>query len=70
MLKIFFILLLIILLNGCSNDYKKVFLKNKNISESKKKISELKFDNNLSFDQFRNNVIEYGKLSNFPKLDK
>jgi|TARA_B100001057_G_scaffold208558_1_gene209264 hypothetical protein len=32
-------------------------------------ISELNFDNETSFDEFKKNVIKYGKISDFPKLD-
>ena len=42
-----------------------------NIEEGSKvnDISELKFDNETSFDEFKKNVIKYGKISDFPKLD-
>ena len=32
-------------------------------------ITKLNFENETSFDEFKSNVIKYGKLSNFPKLD-
>ena len=32
-------------------------------------ISELNFKVETSFDEFKKNVIKYGKISNFPKLD-
>ena len=32
-------------------------------------ITKLNFDNETSFDEFKKNVIKYGELSNFPKLD-
>ncbi len=57
------------LLNNCSQDYKKVFLKKNNKSESNQKISDLNFDYSLTFDQFKNNAITYGKLSDYPNLD-
>ena len=31
--------------------------------------SKLKFENETSFEEFKKNVIQYGKISNFPKLD-
>ena len=34
-----------------------------------KDISKLKFENETSFEEFKKNVIQYGKISNFPKLD-
>ena len=32
-------------------------------------ISKLNFENETSFDEFKKNVIQYGKISDFPKLD-
>ena len=32
-------------------------------------ISNLNFENETSFDEFKKNVIKYGEISNFPKLD-
>ena len=32
-------------------------------------ITKLNFDNETSYDEFKKNVIKYGELSNFPKLD-
>ena len=32
-------------------------------------ISKLNFENKTSFDEFKKNVIKYGKISDFPKLD-
>ena len=32
-------------------------------------ITKLNFENETSFDQIRSNVIKYGELSDFPKLD-
>ena len=69
MIKIFFLLFSLVLLNNCSQDYKKTFLKKNNQLDNNKKLNELNFDNSLSFDQFKNNVITYGKLSDYPKLD-
>ena len=34
-----------------------------------KYISKLNFENETSFEEFKNNVIKYGKISEFPKLD-
>ena len=33
-------------------------------------ITKLNFENENSFDEFKSNVIKYGELSDFPKLDK
>ena len=32
-------------------------------------ISKLNFEDETSFDEFKKNVIKYGKISDFPKLD-
>ena len=32
-------------------------------------ITKLNFENETSYDEFKSNVIKYGELSNFPKLD-
>ena len=69
MIKIFFLLFSLVLLNNCSQDYKKTFLKKNNQLDNNKKLNELNFDYSLSFDQFKNNVVTYGKLSDYPKLD-
>ncbi len=69
MIKIIFLLSLFFLLNNCSQDYKKVFLKKNEQSDNNDKISDLNFDYSLTFDQFKKNVITYGKLSNYPDLN-
>ncbi len=69
MIKIIFLLSLFFLLNNCSQDYKKVFLKKSEQLDNNDKISDLNFDYSLTFDQFKNNVITYGKLSNYPNLN-
>ena len=33
-------------------------------------ITKLNFENETSFDEFKKNVIKYGELSKFPKLDQ
>ena len=55
MIKLFFHLLILLFLTNCS---------------SSKKISDIDFNYDLSFVQFKKNVIEYGKLSDYPKLDE
>ena len=32
-------------------------------------ISKLNFENETSFEEFKKNFIQYGKISDFPKLD-
>jgi len=54
MKKIIFILLL---LSSCVNS-----------NNNKVMLNDIDFDKNLSFEQFKNKVIEYGKNSDFPDL--
>ena len=65
--KILMILFLIILSN-CSLNHPvsmwKVEEENTNSD-----ITKLNFENESSFDEFKSNVIKYGELSDFPKLD-
>ena len=70
MIRLILALILLLLLTNCSVDTKSGFLKNKKESKIIKKISDIRFDYDLSFNQFKENAIDYGKLSNYPKLDK
>jgi len=69
-IRLILALILLLLLTNCSVDTKSGFLKNKKESKIIKKISDIRFDYDLSFNQFKENAIDYGKLSNYPKLDK
>tara|TARA_A100001011_G_C13611998_1_gene556439 strand:+ start:50 stop:256 length:207 start_codon:yes stop_codon:yes gene_type:complete len=68
MFKYIFIILILISLSNCSikNSVNKWNIK-KDIKD--KDISKLNFDNEPSFNEFKKNVIKYGELSDFPKLD-
>ena len=68
MAKIIFLLLVFFLFNNCSLDAKKIPFKKNDIKE-KKDITKLKFGYDLSFENFKKNAIEYGKLSDYPDLD-
>ena len=68
MFKIFLIFTFLLVLSACSVDTKSVFWENKRIQSIETQLIDLSFDENLSFDEYKNNVIEYGKKSNFPKL--
>tara|TARA_Y100000590_G_scaffold462222_1_gene625803 strand:+ start:1100 stop:1315 length:216 start_codon:yes stop_codon:yes gene_type:complete len=70
MIRLLFYFCLVLFLSNCSTDIKSKFFKNKNEEiKSVKKPSDIKFSYDLSFDQFKKNAIEYGKLSDYPKLD-
>ena len=68
MFKYIFIILLIFSLSHCSLNHP-VSMWNIDDSSSNKDISKLNFENETSFEEFKKNVIKYGKISDFPKLD-
>ena len=37
--------------------------------DSNSDIAKLNFESQTSFEEFKKNIIKYGKLSKFPKLD-
>ena len=66
-MRILIILLIFLLINGCSNqNLSSVFKKNNN---EKSEMPIFGIDNNLSFQEFKNKIIEYGTKSGFPTLD-
>ena len=65
-MRILIILLIFLLINGCSNqNLSSVFKKNNN---EKSEMPIFGIDDNLSFQEFKNKVIEYGTKSSFPTL--
>ena len=70
MYKYLFLFLIFFFLNSCSVDTKSGFWENKNIPLNDNKLVNISFDESLSYEDFKKNVIEYGEISNFPKLDK
>ena len=68
MFKYFFIILIFFSLSHCSLNHP-VSMWNIEKGSKDNDISELNFDNETSFDEFKKNVIKYGKISDFPKLD-
>ena len=73
MFKYIFIILLIFSLSHCSLNHPVSMWNIDEDSTDKdiynKDISKLNFENETSFEEFKKNVIQYGKISNFPKLD-
>ena len=68
MFKYYFIILIFFSLSHCSiKQSLSIFKPDENINNND--ISKLNFENDTSFDEFKKNVIKYGKLSDFPKLD-
>jgi len=66
--RIYLLFLSFLFLTNCSIDTKTGIWENKNFLKNEKKISDLNFDHDLSFEEFKNNIILYGELSKFPKL--
>ena len=68
MVKFNFFILLIFILSHCSVDTKSGLWENKNSEKDVGIISELNFNKELSFDDFKKNVVLYGKKSNYPNI--
>ena len=68
MAKFNFLILLIFILSHCSVDTKSGLWENKNSEKDERKMSELNFNKKLSFDDFKKNVVLYGKKSNYPNI--
>ena len=68
MTKINYLILIIFILSHCSLDTKSGLWENKNSPEDKRKIAVINFDTETSFDDFKKNVVLYGKKSNYPNL--
>ena len=68
MVKFNFLILLIFILSHCSVDTKSGLWENKNSENDERKISEVNFNKELSFDDFKKNVVLYGKKSNYPSI--
>ena len=68
MFKYIFIILLIFSTSHCSIN-NPVSIWNIEDDSTDKDISKLNFEYETSFEEFKKNVIQYGKISDFPKLD-
>ena len=66
-MRILIILLIFLFLNNCSNQKFGSFLKKKNDDIVQK--PNLNIDKNISFEDFKNKIINYGKNKSFPSLD-
>ena len=68
MLKIKYLIIMIFILSHCSIDTKSGLWENKNSLKKNKKLSEITFDKDLTFNEFKKNVIYYGKNSKFSNI--
>ncbi|MDC3070541.1 hypothetical protein OA064_01060 [Candidatus Pelagibacter sp.] len=66
-MRVLIILLIFLFLNNCSNQNFDSLLKKKNDDIVQK--PNLAIDKNISFEDFKNKIINYGKNSSFPSLD-
>ena len=68
MYKIYYMIIMLFIFSHCSIDTKSGLWENINSVEDKRKIAEINFDTELSFEDFNKNVVLYGKKSNYPNL--
>ena len=68
MFKLLKLIIILIFVTNCSIDTKTGIWKNKKEISNDTDLYSLSFDENLTFDEFKNNVIIYGKKSEYPKL--
>ena len=61
-------MIIFIFVTNCSIDTKTGMWENKKDISADTELSSLSFDGNLTFDEFKHNVIIYGKKSEYPKL--
>ena len=66
-MKILTVFLVFLFINNCSNQNFSSFLMKKNDDMVEK--PNLDIDKNISFEDFKNKIINYGKNSSFPSLD-
>ena len=66
-MRILIIFLTFLFINNCSNQNFGSFLNKKNNNIVQK--PNLNIDKNISFEDFKNKIINYGKNSSFPSLD-
>ena len=68
--KIYYMIIIFFILSHCSIDTKSGLWENKNTIDNKKKSYEIDINKELTFKEFKENVILYGKKSKFPIINK
>jgi len=68
--KIYYMIIMLFIFSHCSIDTKSGLWENKNTVDNKKKLSEINFNKELTFNEFKENVILYGKNSKYPIINK
>jgi len=61
---------MLFIFSHCSIDTKSGLWENKDSINDKKKLNEIDFNKKLTFNEFKENVILYGKKSKFPIMNK
>ena len=61
---------MLFIFSHCSIDTKSSLWENKNTIDNKKKSYEIDINKELTFKEFKENVILYGKKSKFPIINK
>ena len=70
MVKFNYLIIMLFIFSHCSIDTKSGLWENKNILNDEKKLSEVSFDKELTFEDFKKNVVLFGKKSKYPNLMK
>ena len=70
MVKVNYLIIMLFIFSHCSVDTKSGLWENKNSTNIEKKLSEISFDKELAFEDFKKNVVLYGKKSKYPNLMK
>ncbi len=68
MLRLLSLIVIFTFITSCSIDTKTGIWDNKKEISTDTELSSLSFDENLSFNEFKNNAIIYGKKSQYPKI--
>ncbi len=70
MKKVSYYILILFVLANCSVDTKSGLWENKKTIKNEKNLSDISFDKELTFEDFKKNVVLFGKKSNYPNLMK
>ncbi len=68
--KIKFFIIILFIFSHCSIDTKSGLWENKKNIKDDTLLSEINFNKELPFKEFKENIILYGKKSNYPKISE
>ena len=68
--KIIYLIIMLFIFSHCSIDTKTGLWENKDSIIDEKKLIEIDLNKELTFNEFKENVILYGKKSKFPTINK